>query len=119
MSVPMSLRTPSMEERYQKAKLHHLVQPLSTITPIRCWKHWKLIPNAYPYDAVFSKHHMLLPIRLFGQREEMNLNELVELHLIQQEIMADYDCFIENTPNKQSNRTHFHIHSASYYAERP
>lgn len=116
MSLPFSLRTQGGEERYQEAKHEGKLVALKDVVPINAWKYWKLIPNTFPYNEWFDVHDMLVPKRQFAQRGEMNVNELAELHQLQQEL--EYDMFMENTWRKQSVLDHYHIHCCVYRSQR-
>lgn len=121
MKVPMSLRKPETEERYQIAKKSGLLKPLSESPAIEVFKYWKLINNDFPYDMCFQKHHMLIPKRQYSHWYQMNLREFLELIRIMKRyyVNGTYDLPFFNFPKKQSVKNHFHIHLAEYYDERP
>lgn len=110
LELPASWRSREGEARYQRAKQTGMLVALGDVVPMRTWLRWKLIPNSFPYDDIATTHHMLIPRRKFAQLEDMDLNEMAELHLIKQELMGQYGGFLENTPSRQSIPTHYHIH---------
>lgn len=117
--LPMSARTDASEADYQAAKEAKNLQPLSQVPPIKEWKHWKLIPNQFPYDGIFRRHNMLVPKRQFADRTQMRMTEWSELQGIYRDyIEKHYDLILENTHKKRSVMSLYHIHVANYYRTR-
>lgn len=114
--VPVSLRTFHDELYYEKVKKNRKNMSTSVLhveTPIKEWKYWKLINNAFPYSSVFKTHHMLVPKRVVCQNE-LNFEENKELEKIIARLGEEYDCQLINFQNKQSIKNHFHIHFLVY-----
>jgi len=74
------------------------------------WKYWVLIPNDFPYDAVLSKHNMLVPKRAFPDLSESTDEEFHELQDIKLELSGEYDAALENFKSNRSVSEHFHLH---------
>ena len=79
---------------------------------IRSYGHWYIVENQYPYDRVAEVHHMLVPIRRFSERGEMEYYESDELRFILRELALneEYDSLIENFPHERTVPEHFHLH---------
>jgi diadenosine tetraphosphate (Ap4A) HIT family hydrolase len=71
---------------------------------------WVLINNAFPFDKIADKHHLLIPRRVFAHLYEANTEELRELDEIKAKLAPDYDFVMENFPRNRSVATHFHLH---------
>lgn len=115
--LPVSLRTNVGEIFYQQSKKTGQIKPLEKEPRLREWKHWALIENAFPYDAAFKTHHMLIPKRVVT-KDRLNSNEKAELDRILDELSEHYDCHLVNFTSKQSLRHHHHIHLMVYKDER-
>jgi hypothetical protein len=105
MTVPTSLRTYDTEVRYQLDKAEGKTRPLEEEPSIQDWERWRLIDNSYPYDAVFEKHHMLIPTE--GYRQTVKDDDL---HAILEELAPEYDFWFVNFPHRQSIKNLLHIH---------
>jgi len=105
MNIPTSLRTYDTELRYQEDKQAARTVPLEDEPAIQEWERWRLITNRYPYDAVFSKHDMLIPTEGYWQTVKDD-----DLHSILEEIAAEYDFYFVNFPHRQSIKNLLHIH---------
>ena len=112
-AVPVSLRTRIGEIVYAEAKKIGASKPLSEESRIKEWHHWALIDNAFPYNAAFKTHHMLIPKRVTTQ-ENLKSEELQELRNILDELSDQYDCHMTNFSKKQSIKSHYHIHLLTY-----
>lgn len=108
-ALPVSLRKRTGEILYQQAKLAGVTKPLQHEPRLREWEHWAIIDNAFPYDAVYKIHHMLIPKRVTTEAE-LTSSERQELQTILKSISSDYDCYTVNFQSKQSIRNHYHIH---------
>jgi len=116
--LPVSLRTHRDEANYLRAKKQGVARkPLNQETPLRTWNDWILIDNEFPYSAVFSIHHMLIPKRKKSSKE-LSDKERAELENILDELSEQYDCFLVNFKNKQSITDHFHMHLLIYKEHR-
>lgn len=76
------------------------------------YEYWVIIPNRYPYDAVFATHHMLVPKRAFPYLRDATQEEEAEYYRIKHELDREesYQSIIENFSNSRSVRKHFHAH---------
>jgi diadenosine tetraphosphate (Ap4A) HIT family hydrolase len=81
------------------------------------WEHWAIIPNAFPYSAAFSVHHMLIPKRVASWKQLKSI-ELQELQSILDQIETMYDSIMVNFPSKQSVVTHYHMHLLTFKEKR-
>lgn len=82
------------------------------LTIIKDYEYWALVENQFPYDAVASTHHMLVPRRHVATGEELTSKEGDELEEIMDGFKDSgyYDCILLNFPAAQSHPTHFHFH---------
>lgn len=76
------------------------------------FRHWTIVRNQYPYDAVSHQHDMLIPVRHINKDSNLTAEELEELDGILTEIeeRGEYDCIIKNFPVGQSHPSHLHYH---------
>jgi len=81
---------------------------------IREYRHWVIRENRFPYDAIFDKHHMLIPKRTFSHSRNMTENERREFEKILDEISEEYDGVLENFNHARSVPAHFHPHLFRY-----
>ncbi len=112
--LPVSLRTARDEKYYAVAKKKgKSAKPLLEEERIAEWKHWALIENEFPYSAAFKVHHLLIPKRV-ACKNDLTKTELAELDAILDELSETYDCHLVNYVNKQSIRSHYHVHMLTY-----
>lgn len=80
--------------------------------PIRKYTYWTIIANTFPYDAVASTHHLLVPNRHLAAEDALTAFEMRELETIKQSLglQAEYDCIMHNFPAGQSQPQHLHYH---------
>ncbi len=77
---------------------------------VRSFTHWKIIPNAYPYDRIAAVHDMIMPIRHVTE-SELNAEEIEELNQIKKEhLHQEYDFMMEATTRVKTIPAHFHLH---------
>jgi len=87
--------------------------PLEEEGPFR---HWKIIPNIFPYDLIAEKHDLLVPKRHFKNENEMTPEERNELFSIKTEMLpefSDYHSIFENFSRARSME-HYHLHLLRY-----
>lgn len=111
--LPVSLRTNVGEILYKQSKDAGLLIPLHLEERLKEWKYWALIDNAYPYDAAFKKHHLLIPKRVVTE-DQLTDSEKTELQQILKVLSTSYDCQLVNFTSKQSLKNHHHIHLMTY-----
>jgi galactose-1-phosphate uridylyltransferase len=107
-------RSPATQQKYEEWKKMHA----DTAEPFGDWRsrcvrefeHWILIENLFPFDAIASKSHMLVPRRFFAEYGEMTDAEKKELEQIRKELESDYDLLMENFAAHRSVKNHFHLH---------
>lgn len=105
MILPTSLRTAKTEQRYQDDKSAGKTKSLEEEPALQEFEKWRLIDNSYPYDAVFEKHHMLIPTEGYHQTvEDADLHETLDL------LASEYDFWFVNFPHRQSVKNLLHIH---------
>lgn len=85
---------------------------LSEETVLRTFTHWLIIENRFPYDAMTSINHMLVPKREFEDYYEATEAERNEYHEIIRTLGAEdyYDALVENLPRSRSLTRYNHIH---------
>lgn len=104
-NIPTSLRKAATEMRYQKDKQAGKTRPLDQEPAVQEFERWRLIENTYPYDAVFEKHHMLIPTEGHWQTvQDADLHEILSL------LASEYDFWFVNFPHRQSIKNLLHIH---------
>lgn len=119
MNLPMSLRTTDSELAYQNAKKDGLLNPLLAEPALKEFTHWRLIENRYPYNIIFSKHHMLVPKREAANYDNLKTLERIELREIIDTYCQDhYDLVFENMSKQRSVKAVYHLHLASYVPTR-
>ncbi len=108
-----SLRTPEMKAKYKEYIKNHPSDGSCAICskdPIKVYKHWKITDNAFPYDLIATKHHMLVTLR-HVPGEVLSDEEVNEFVSIKRDFIADaYDYIIEATTKNKSIPDHFHVH---------
>lgn len=121
----VSLRTPEMEEKYQaylktpEAKeccycrewRNYVENEPTQIT--KTWRHWVLMPNEFPYNAIYSVNDMLFPKR-HVEFEELTINEVLEFYQIKKELSGQYHKFEENLGARKSQPGHAHYHFCKF-----
>lgn len=103
MQIPTSLRKTATEKQYQLDKQSGNTIPLLEEPAILERYGWRLIANRYPYDAVFEKHDMLIPIDGVGEFDGDFYNLLNELS-------PEYDFWFVNFRHRQSIKDLVHVH---------
>ena len=105
------LRTPAMWAKYQ-AKEPQDGCFICDAEPLEEFDHWKIIWNDYPYDAVATRHYMLVPLKHVATRATVPPQASKELEAILDtlEQTKRYDCILENFSRARSQQTHYHLH---------
>ncbi len=116
--LPMSLRTHAGEAHYAEQKTNNNLIPLADEASVLEYKHWRIIRNRFPYDAVLEEHDMLVPKRVVAERKDLTLEEARELTDILEEMKNSYDFVMENFPRKRSILYHYHLHLGRYKKQR-
>jgi len=81
---------------------------------IREYEHWRLMPNRFPYDRLFSKSDMLV-LRRHSDEYGIREDERAELLELKTSVLVDeYDAFLEQLPKQRSIPHHFHVHLVQY-----
>lgn len=104
------LRSDDTHERYVNAQKNpNFFEDAETLVD---FKYWRVINNEYPYDAIATTHHMLIPKREFQNEWDMNIEEITEMHSIKRyHVPYVYDVWWLNMPHSQSapQRLHYHL----------
>lgn len=123
--MPVSLRTPEMEDKYQKylktdlAKnccfcreldKHNSGYSSAVIKEYDCWV---IMKNDFPYNMVYSVHNLLFPKR-HVDFADLTVKEISEYNRILNEVRKDYHQQLENFGDRQSQKGHFHIHICKF-----
>lgn len=113
------LRTIATHEAYIKEQTthpnynqEHIYKPGERDTIVREYTHWYIIKNNFPYDAVATRHDMLVPKRVFGSLSDATAVERAEYEEIISALEDEkmYDCIIVNFSKERSVHKHFHTH---------
>lgn len=113
MQENATFRTPETEAVY----LEHIRNggnkgdcPLCGAESIMEFGLWRIIDNKYPYDAVASVHHMVLPKR-HASEDELTDEEWAEYETLKRGHINDtYGYIVEPTRRKKSIPGHAHLH---------
>jgi len=113
--LPMSLRSAAAERAYQKAAKDDKLTDVRKEMVVEEFKQWLLIRNRYPYDAVFSKHDLLIPKRDFATRGAMLPVEYFDLmRILETYGEQNYDGMIDNMQRRRSIMGLYHVHLFCY-----
>ena len=97
-------------EAYQKAGGLLGSCVLCAKEPRHEFTYWKIIENAFPYDAVASRHDMIIPKR-HAIEVELTNEEKEEFERIKHESpIQDYQFIMEANHWAKSIPPHFHLH---------
>lgn len=78
------------------------------------YKYWRLMPNLFPYDRLFSKSDMLV-LRRHSDEYGLREDERAELLQLKCGVLVDeYDALLEQLPKQRSIPHHFHVHLVQY-----
>jgi diadenosine tetraphosphate (Ap4A) HIT family hydrolase len=108
-----TLRTREGEERYKgliKNGYFNDGCKLCAKEPLKEFKYWKIVENAFPYDRIAEVHHMVLPKR-HAKDLELTEEESQELDEIKYTyIHQSYSYILEATHHTRSIPDHFHLY---------
>lgn len=107
----MNTYAATMKERQEKGIQINLYLDGLTKT-IKEFEHWMIIPNDFPYDAIATVNHMILPKRAVSfDWQLITDDEKRELELLKQTYLSEnYDLVWENLPKGQTVPGNFHLH---------
>ena len=73
---------------------------------------WRIIPNQFPYDAIATDHHLLIPKRHVTTPAEFTMQEHEDIVMILTSLTEsqEYDQILYNFPHQQSAPQRFHLH---------
>ncbi|MEI6864218.1 MAG: hypothetical protein WCK46_02540 [Candidatus Adlerbacteria bacterium] len=107
------LRTPEGQKKYKDLIDQGILEKgcaLCLSESIKTFTHWKIMPNAFPYDRIAKVHDMIVPLR-HSIEDDLTVEELKELHEIKNSyIQKEYEFIIEATYKVKSIPAHFHLH---------
>lgn len=110
---PRLWRTATTQEKYyaqRAAETTTGVCPLCDDDALQRFTYWYIRPNNFPYDAVASKHDLLLPLR-HTTGADFTKEELAELEQLKRTVLNDsYQFIFETLPGAKSIPEHFHLH---------
>lgn len=104
----MKLRTPATATKYLVATKDKNF--MTTAPSLVDFTHWRIIKNNYPYDNIAKVHDMLIPRRKFSTYGCMTKPERVELDVIINVYLEDYDAVLLNMTKRRSVTDWFHWH---------
>ena len=114
-----SPRKQETEEQYQAFKTAKVVAgedltefKLEDETILREFDAWLIIENRFPYDAMTSVNHLLIPRDQHGDFYSLPAAMQDEYHQIRRLLAEEqfYDAVVENFPRSQSVTRHTHAH---------
>ncbi len=112
--LPRSWRTEAMHKKYEQERTETVLDgtcPLCSTPTHLEFKYWRIVENTYPYDAVASKHHMLLTKRHLSADRDLTKEETDELIELKESVLDELYTFImEALPRNKSIPGHYHLH---------
>lgn len=113
MTFSGTFRTPETEAKYAA----HIQTgglsggcPLCAAPSLNEFTHWRIIDNAFPYDAVASVHHMVISKR-HESDDMLTDEEWAEYEMLKKgHINETYGYIVEPTRKKKSIPSHSHFH---------
>ena len=110
---PRNWRSKKIHEAYKKYHDELLETdqcPLCGAITLQEFKHWKIVPNKFPYDGVAEVHDMVVSKRhvSWGELTDEEREELIELK--KTVLCEKYDMLFEAFPKNRSVPGHFHQH---------
>jgi hypothetical protein len=110
---PRSWRTEATHQQYhndRQADLKTDTCPLCSAPSLHEFTYWRIIDNKYPYDAVTSVHHMILP-KAHKIETALSDEEVSELYEIKTTHLNEHYGFVaEALPKHKSIPGHYHLH---------
>ena len=108
--IPTYLRTDKIYKKYlfkqKKDSIFHL-------KVVKQYKYWRIVKNEYPYDAIASRHDLLVPERQIKDIFLITKKEWQELKTLWRSFINNrhYDCILIPLPWSQTfkGRIHFHL----------
>lgn len=110
-----SLRTKRLQTKYDnfknKRKIEeNLLCPFCNERPVKTFKNWYILPNAFPYDRIASRHDLLLA-KDHCTEDSITQEAWDELKTLKKgSINENYDLIIEPLQKNKSQPNHFHLH---------
>jgi hypothetical protein len=106
-----TLRKPESEAKYQEY-LKNKPDGCPFCVEVSDVNLWRIQPAKFPYDAVYSKHDLLVPTRHVSRREELTLQEedWLQRLLSIYDSTDEYDSIMYNFRHKQTVPQHLHFH---------
>lgn len=112
--LPRTWRTEAMHAKYEEGRKGVISDgscPLCEAPSKSEFKHWRIVENIYPYDAVASLHDMLVTKRHISKDNELTKEELDELHELKETVLNEtYTFVMEALPRNKSVPGHYHLH---------
>lgn len=105
-------RTPQTAEQYRAHRASGALErscPLCDTDPLEQFTHWKIIPNAFPYDRIAKQHDMVVPLRHVDE-DGLTEEESIEYQALKRTRLQDYEYIIEASSKNKSIPAHFHLH---------
>ncbi len=111
---PRKWRSINTHNRYESERQKDLKTgscPLCSEESIQDFKHWKILPNKYPYDAVAERHDLIQPKRHVAKFKLLTKEEVQELEQLKDTFLNQkYTYLIEAMPKNKSVPGHLHYH---------
>ena len=112
----MNNRSFQVQERYERFKKDNVHAQSSfflderRMSIVANFEFWYVEENDFPYDNVFSTHHLIVPKRLIAFYRESNQAEHEEFLYVKKKLFGNYDGILENFPGSRSIVNHWHAH---------
>lgn len=100
------LRTDETHERYENIPKEEKCFMCNAV-PLQDFIYWKIIVNAFPYDAITETHHMLVPKEHVPSVTKENVRKEYD-DIIR--TLSQYDSVLFNNPHAKTHPDHEHYH---------
>lgn len=112
--LPRTWRSVDTHNKYEADRQNFIKKsdccPLCEAKSIETFSHWRIIANRYPYDAIATRHEMIVPIR-HCQEDELTAAELAELKELKSTYINEHYLYVvEAVPRTKSIPGHHHLH---------
>jgi diadenosine tetraphosphate (Ap4A) HIT family hydrolase len=112
--LPRTWRTEAMHQKYEQGRAEDVGSdtcPLCEAPSKSEFKHWRIVENIYPYDAVALVHDMLVTKRHISKDRELSEEEIAELYELKDTVLNEtYTFVMEALPKNKSVPGHYHLH---------
>lgn len=82
---------------------------------VKEYKHWRIVKNRFPYDAIAQRNDMIAPKRHVANFQDLEGVEKLEYYEILEEVKDNYTYVSLNMPSGRSLPEHYHEHLIKLY----